>query len=378
MVTSQKMNENEMDYRGSKSKLSLYPQPKDNFVKEQRVDGSWLLASNALRAANSLRCTLMGFERNYQVKIPSKQFRYFSSLPEQNLNPWFITGFTDAEGCFSIKVQKNIKLKTNWRIRPVFSITLGIKDLSLLEKIQQTLGVGKIFLLSNSVMYSVDSIKEIPVIINHFDQYPLITNKFSDYLIFKQCFDIIRKGDHLNERGLLEIIALKSYLNLGLNSNLKNTFPNIIAIERPKFIFKNIPDPFWVSGFVNGEGSFHVILFPSTRPTGGDGGRVLVRFSIHLHIRDLEVLKGIADYLSIDKKIGLSEKSANLQISNFSDIINKVIPFFNKFKVIGMKGLDFEDFKKISFIVQTKDHLKSESVFNEIVKIKAGMNLNRK
>ena len=46
MVTSQKMNENEMGYRGSKSKLSLYPQPKDNFVKEQRVDGSWLLASN--------------------------------------------------------------------------------------------------------------------------------------------------------------------------------------------------------------------------------------------------------------------------------------------------------------------------------------------
>ena len=43
-----------------------------------------------------------------------------------------------------------------------------------------------------------------------------------------------------------------------------------------------------------------------------------------------------------------------------------------------MKGLDFEDFKKISFIVQAKDHLKSESVFNEIVKIKAGMNLNRK
>lgn len=318
----------------------------------------------------------MGFERNYQVIIPSKQLnvRYFSNLPEQNLNPWFITGFTDAEGCFSIKVQQNIKLKTNWRIRPVFSITLGIKDVSLLEEIQKTLGVGKIFLSSKSVMYSVDSIKEIPVIINHFDQYPLITNKFSDYLIFKQCFDIIIKGDHLKEKGLLEIIALKSSLNLGLNSNLKNAFPNIIATKRAKFIFKGIPDPFWVSGFVNGEGSFHVVLLPSAK----EGGRVLVRFGIHLHIRDLEVLKGIANYLSSDKKIGLSNNSANLQISNFSDVLNKVIPFFDKFKVIGMKGLDFEDFKKISFIVQTKDHLKSDSVFNEIVKIKSGMNLNRK
>ena len=93
-------------------------------------------------------------------------------------------------------------------------------------------------------MYSVDSIKEIPVILNHFDQYHLITNKKSDYLIFKQCFDIINKGLHLTEKGLLEIIALKSSLNLGLNSNLKFAFPNIIPIERPKFVFQGIPDPF--------------------------------------------------------------------------------------------------------------------------------------
>jgi hypothetical protein len=36
MVTSHKMNENEMGYRGSKSKFITQP----NFVKEQRVDGS--------------------------------------------------------------------------------------------------------------------------------------------------------------------------------------------------------------------------------------------------------------------------------------------------------------------------------------------------
>jgi len=39
MVTSQKMIENEMDYRGSKSEIKL-PQPYKFSVKEQRVDGS--------------------------------------------------------------------------------------------------------------------------------------------------------------------------------------------------------------------------------------------------------------------------------------------------------------------------------------------------
>ena len=60
MVTSQEMNENEMGYRGSKSEYI-------NSVKEQRVDGGYCIQPM------QLRCTLMGFERNYQIKILSKQ-----------------------------------------------------------------------------------------------------------------------------------------------------------------------------------------------------------------------------------------------------------------------------------------------------------------
>ncbi len=65
----------------------------------------------------------------------------------------------------------------------------------------------------------------MPIILNHFDKYPLITHKFSDYLIFKQCFEIIKQGEHLTETGLLEILSLKSSLNLGLPDKLKKNFP---------------------------------------------------------------------------------------------------------------------------------------------------------
>jgi len=41
---------------------------KNTVVKEQRVNGSRLG-----KYITRLRCTLMGFERNYKVKIPSKQ-----------------------------------------------------------------------------------------------------------------------------------------------------------------------------------------------------------------------------------------------------------------------------------------------------------------
>jgi hypothetical protein len=58
-----------MGYRGSKSANLA--------VKEQRVDGSWFVA----KIARSLRCTLMGFERNYRIKFPSKQLNKKYFLP---------------------------------------------------------------------------------------------------------------------------------------------------------------------------------------------------------------------------------------------------------------------------------------------------------
>ena len=43
-----------------------------------------------------------------------------------------------------------------------------------------------------------------------------------------------------------------------------------------------------------------------------------------------------------------------------------------------MKSLDFIDFKKVCELLKSKDHLTSTSVFNQIIEIKKGMNLNRK
>jgi hypothetical protein len=82
MVTSHKMTEKEMGNRGSKS--GFRPE------KEQRVDGSWCIQFTELH----LRCTLMGFERNYQSKILSKQLnkKYYSTctksiLTQNNTSP---------------------------------------------------------------------------------------------------------------------------------------------------------------------------------------------------------------------------------------------------------------------------------------------------
>ena len=55
-------------------------------------------------------------------------------------------------------------------------IKLHIKDIAILELIKNTLKVGKIRKNGiNSVQYTVESIKDLQIIISHFDKYPLIT-----------------------------------------------------------------------------------------------------------------------------------------------------------------------------------------------------------
>lgn len=81
------------------------------------------------------------------------------------------------------------------------------------------MGVGRIYKHSkDSRQYRVESVEELQVIIDHFDKYSLMTGKAPDYALFKKAFNLIKAGQHLNKKGLLEIIGIKASLNLGLNS----------------------------------------------------------------------------------------------------------------------------------------------------------------
>ena len=44
--------------------------------------------------------------------------------------------------------------------------------------------------------------KHLPLRLNHFDCYPLITQKWSDYQLFKQeVFELIKRKEHLTMEG---------------------------------------------------------------------------------------------------------------------------------------------------------------------------------
>ena len=71
-----------------------------------------------------------------------------------------------------IEIIKKVDLKLE------FIISLHEKDKALLEEIKIYFRVGDIYKQgAKSIQFIVQSVKDLQVIINHFDKYPLITQK---------------------------------------------------------------------------------------------------------------------------------------------------------------------------------------------------------
>jgi hypothetical protein len=238
------------------------------------------------------------------------------------------------------------------------------------------LGVGNVYRLGpQSLKFSVDSVKNLKVIIDHFEKYPLITKKRADYELFVQTFNLIQNKEHLTEEGLRKIVATKANMNLGLSDELKTAFPNIIPVLRPSSVLEDcqIQDPNWFAGFVTGEGCFHINIKNSA--SHSLGFQVQLIFKLTQHTRDEQLMKSLIEYLD-SGNVYIFKEAVNYLVIKFTDLTDKIIPFFQKYQIKGAKYYDFEDFYKVAELMKNKVHLTQEGL-DQIRQIKAGMNRGR-
>ena len=98
-----------------------------------------------------------------------------------------------------------------------FQIKLHEKDRALLLLIQNYLGgIGYISKINDksTVEFRVSDITSLNnIIIPHFEKYTLITNKYKDFIIFKQIVSLMLENKHTNLEGLKEILEYRASLN---------------------------------------------------------------------------------------------------------------------------------------------------------------------
>jgi LAGLIDADG endonuclease/Cytochrome C oxidase subunit II, periplasmic domain len=380
-VTSFDIIENKMGYRGYKTYAFVQ-------VKEQRVDDIY---NSQLEL---LRYTLMASAMRFQTEELSNQNIVYDKIINSNkpklkkLDSWFLTGFVDAEGCFSIEISKDSKAKFKYTPRLNFIINLHVKDLPILLSLKDTWGVGTLKTKGKVTSYRVKTFKDLEIIVKHFELYPLVSSKSLMYQYWLQAYNIMERKEHFNYQGMIKLATLKSLMNYGLSDDLKKVFPELKTslIDYKFYSFKGIPHGMWVAGFTSGDGSFYTKMTPykNTFYTG-------CIFKITLHPKDNALLEGLFYYFSsyfpnitfnnygarINKGIGYSKETVSLTISNIQDISNIIIPFFDLYPILGVKLLDYNDFKLIYKIIISKDHLTPEGL-DQIIRIRNNMNNKRK
>jgi hypothetical protein len=73
------------------------------------------------------------------------------------LNPWFVTGFTDAEGCFTFSISRKLGSQLGWTINLVFEISAfnNPANREFLELLPVFFGGGKIYLSGSQLYFKV-------------------------------------------------------------------------------------------------------------------------------------------------------------------------------------------------------------------------------
>ena len=324
------------------------------------------------RRINSSIKTLHTYKKDVTTisEVLCRQYSTFTDIHLKKMNredfiEWF-RGFTDAEGCFYIG-RNNSKYFSFY-----FQIKLHIDDQNVLNYIQNTLELGKVYTSKNEATLVIVNKEDIKKIINIFDKNPLNSTKHLNFLSFKEAFEIYLKKDLCNNESSLVFNKRIEYLKNSMNSK-RNDF---------KFYeFHNIRiTNYWLLGFVEGDGSFNLVR----------NSEYKLRFDISQSSKDLMLMTEIKNYLKklalkshdseiLEENLYLQKPSknssfgmVNITIKNQIHIAKVIIPFFDSMIWLSKKELDYKDWKQVLNLKDlglhhTKEGLKIlDQIFNQM------------
>lgn len=262
-----------------------------------------------------------------------------NSAPPVKIEDFYewLCGLTDGEGSFYILIRDDTK-----NCQFYFQINLHMDDDKMLHFIHKTLGIGKIQYSAKTVFFTVTRLKEVEKIIDIFSKHPLRSSKLLNFLDFKKAFELYISSKKKSEEIVKEIYTIKNSMN-----TQRTDFSEPI-------LGKAIITPYWLLGFVEGEGSFFVRqeLYKLT-------------FTLSQSSKDLVLMGLIKDFLynlpGVDRQnmnktsIRITQnKGSNLKFPMIRLIITKIdfiqhviIPFFSSLTWRSKKELDFQDWVSV-------------------------------
>lgn len=151
--------------------------------------------------------------------------------------------------------------------------------------------------------------------------------------------------EHLTMEGLAKIVNIKASMNFGtIPEGIVSLFPANEPVKRPVRTDFSIYNPYWVVGYVEGEGMFFVNIYKRKDTVLGEGVKLV--FKITQDRRNFALLKSFTNVFTAGKVYEQSPtvKVLDFLITGLGDITKYVIPFFHAYPLEGAKKNDLNDF----------------------------------
>lgn len=126
------------------------------------------------------------------------------------LDNYWLSGFTQGNGCFHISMPKSKSHSVGYSVRLEYSIKQ--KDPLPLHLLYELIKHGNLSKYNTADIwcYKSSGYKTAFLLIQYFDKYNLFAGKYIQYLKFRKVYIMITEGKHLTKKGIQKIKSIKT------------------------------------------------------------------------------------------------------------------------------------------------------------------------
>ena len=145
-----------------------------------------------------------------------------TAVPLNVLDPRWVVGFVDGEGCFCVSVHRSPMMRRHggWQLQPSFHVYQHQDHRRVLEAIVAIFGCGRVRPKgpkSSVLAFTVDGLRDLETaVLPFFEEYPPVV-KGEDFRAFAAIVRSMRSKEHLTRSGFERLVRMA----YGMNANGK-------------------------------------------------------------------------------------------------------------------------------------------------------------
>lgn len=142
--------------------------------------------------------------------------------PRRKYLHYYVVGFVDCVGCFSVSVKKQKGARFGYVVDPVFTVSQHKQSGIVLELIRRVLGCGRVVPKPGQedtmLMYVVDARRQLVEKVIPFFRKNKLIMKHHEFLVFAEVVHSLERGEHRTVDGFRNLL-LKIYSSSSQNKH---------------------------------------------------------------------------------------------------------------------------------------------------------------